>query len=202
MEDLASHHEEVLSSDPSEEKRDVRTKFKLSSEAIEAKEWLADYWGMSQKDVAEVVAQVTSDFLNDDSGLREVFVEGAENQPDDRSRKTHVVSAATRDFLQNTSRELNLTRDQFFDGALRLVRGMVRNRQKRQIEDHEELLPFLRELLDHAEDVQSKISDKVHEDDPLDLAIFGVLNHLEEIVGDLEDEIAQDKPLGSDHTFF
>jgi len=201
MEELASRHDDVLRDDPSEEKRDVRTKFKLSSEALDAKEWLADYWDMSQKDVAEVVAEVTADFLSGDTELRETFIESAENQPGDRSRKTHVVSAATRDFLRRTSRELDLTRDQFFDGALRLVRSLVQKRQEQQIENHKELLPEIRKLREHAEQVSAKVSDRVHDDDPLWRVITDVQYHLEAIERELDDEIGRGEPLESDHDF-
>lgn len=203
MEDLASRHDEVLSDNSSfqEKREDVRTKFKLSGEAAEAKEWLAEHWNMTKKDVAEVVAEVTDHFLSKDPELRDAFVEGAQNQPGNPSRSSHLVSAATRDFLRDTARELNLSRDQVFDGALRLVRGMVRSKQNQQIENHEELLPMLEKLYEQAEEVENEVIGKVHEDDPLRLAVVDIARRLDEITTDLNREIERGEPLGSDHTF-
>lgn len=202
MEELVSDHSDILSEESAtQEKRSVRTKFKFSEDAITAREQLADHWEMTQKDVAEVVAKIADRFLTDDR--REDFVENACNRRGELTRKTHVVSKATRDFLGQTAKELNLTRDQFFDAALRLAHTMVQQKRKRQIEDHKDLLPDLRDLRDRAEEVYSKVAERIEEKDPLsNVPLFGRINHLENIVGALEEEIKKGKPLKSDYDFW
>lgn len=201
MEDLASEHRDILSRESAtKERRSVHTKFKLSEDALAAREQLADHWG-TQKDVAEVVVKVTDRFISE--GSSEDFIRDASNRRGKLTRKTHVVSEKTRDFLEQTARELNLTRDQFFDAALRLVHTMVQQKRKEQIERHEELLPALRDLLDHTDRVHTKVEKLIDDEDPLGgTTIFGKLKHLENIVSALAEEVQRGEPLKSDFDFW
>lgn len=203
MEELVSAHSDILTQETAtQEKRSVHTKFKLSEDAIAAREWLASHWDMNQKDVAEVVARVTDRFLSGDEA-REEFVEDASNQPGELTQKTHVVSNETRNFLKRTAKELNLTRDQFFDASLRLVQAMVHHKRKKQIEHHKELLPVLDELRAHTKEVYSEVKALIDDDDPLGgTTIFGKLKHFENIVSALEEEIERGKPLKADFDFW
>jgi len=203
MEELVSGRSDILSQESSaQEKQPVHTKFKLSEDAIAAREWLADHWDMNQKDVAEVVMEITDRFLSENEA-REEFVEDASDRPGELTRKTHVVSNGTRNFLKRTARELNLTRDQFFDASLRLVHTMVRQKHKEQIEYHKELLPILDELRAHTEEVYSEVEARTDDGDPLGgTTIFGKLKHLENIVGALKEEIEREDPLKSDFDFW
>lgn len=203
MEELVSAHSDILTQETAtQEKRSVHTKFKLSEDAIAAREWLASHWDMNQKDVAEVVARVTDRFLSGDEA-REEFVEDASNQPGKLTQKTHVVSNGTRNFLKRTAKELNLTRDQFFDASLRLVHTMVHHKRKKQIEHHKELLPVLDELRARTKEVYEEVEARIDDDDPLGgTTIFGKLKHLENIVGALEEEIERGNPLETDFDFW
>ncbi|WP_103020236.1 T4SS efffector SepA family protein [Salinibacter altiplanensis] len=202
MEELASEHSDILFRDTSmEEKRSVHTKFKLSEKALSARERLGDYWEVTQKEVAEGVAKKTDQIISREE--RDAFVRNASSREGELTRKTHVVSEKTRNFLERTARELNLTRDQFFDAALRLVHTMVQQKRKEQIECHEELLPALRDLLDHTDRVHTKVEKLIDDEDPLGgTTIFGKLKHLENIVSALEEEVQRGEPLESDFDFW
>lgn len=203
MEELVSAHTDILTEETAtQEKRSVHTKFKLSGDAVAAREWLASHWDMNQKDVAEVVARITDRFLSGHEA-REEFVEDASNQPGELTQKTHVVSNGTRNFLKRTAKELNLTRDQFFDASLRLVHTMVHHKRKKQIEHHKELLPVLDELRARTKEVYKEVEARIDDDDPLGgTTIFGKLKHLENIVGALEEEIEKGRPLETDFDFW
>jgi hypothetical protein len=203
MEELVTNRSNLGRKTPSgREKRSVHTKFKLSAEAIDAKEQLADYWGVTQKEVAEMAAQLTVSFLEDeDEDTRRWFVENAYDQPGEVSRKTHVVSRETKSFLESTASDFNLTRDQFFDASLRLAHTIVRFLREVQIERHEEQLPRLYDLLELAESIEAELRDEATDVDPLKPAVTSVRSQIEAIVSDLEDELERGVPLGQNHEF-
>lgn len=203
MEELVSGHSDILSEvSATQEKRSVRTKFKLSEDAIVAREWLASYWDMTQKEVAKRVAKITNRFLSGSESWEE-FAELAYNRHGELTRKAHVVSKETRDFLGQTAEKLNLTRDHFFDASLRLVHIMVQQKRKKQIERHKELLPVLDELRSHTKEVYSEVEARIDDDDPLaGTTIFGKLKHLENIVSAIKEEIRKGEPLAADFDFW
>ncbi|PSQ59434.1 MAG: hypothetical protein BRD27_05405 [Bacteroidetes bacterium QH_10_64_19] len=203
MEELVTNRSNLGRKTPSgREKRSVHTKFKLSEEALDAKEQLSDYWGVTQKEVAEMAAQLTVSFLEDeDEDTRRWFVENAYDQPGEVSRKTHVVSRETKSFLESTASDFNLTRDQFFDASLRLAHTIVRFLREVQLERHEEQLPRLYDLLELAESIEADLRDEATDVDPLKPAVTSVRSRIEAIVSDLEDELDRDIPLGQNHEF-
>jgi hypothetical protein len=203
MEELVTNRSNLGRKAPSgREKRSVHTKFKLSEEALDAKERLADYWGVTQKEVAEMAAQLAVSFLEDeDEETRRWFVENAYDQPGELTRKTHVVSRETKSFLESTASDFNLTRDQFFDASLRLAHTIVRFLREVQLERHEEQLPRLYDLLELAESIEADLREEATDVDPLKPALTSIRNQLDAIVDDLEDELERSIPLGQNHEF-
>jgi hypothetical protein len=203
MEELVTNRSNLGRKAPSgREKRSVHTKFKLSEEALDAKERLADYWGVTQKEVAEMAAQLAVSFLEDeDEETRRWFVENAYDQPGELTRKTHVVSRETKSFLESTASDFNLTRDQFFDASLRLAHTIVRFLREVQLERHEEQLPRLYDLLELAESIEADLREEATDVDPLKPALTSIRNQLDAIVDDLEDELERGIPLGQNHEF-
>lgn len=203
MEDLVRSRRNVGREAPSGRgKRSVHTKFKLSDEALRAKERLADYWGVTQKEVAEMAAQLTVSFLEDeDESTRRWFIENAYDQPGELTRKTHVVSRDTKSFLEATASEFNLTRDQFFDASLRLAQTIVKFLREVQLDRHEEQLPELYDVLDQLEAMEARIEEEATEGDPLAPALMSVRGQIEAIIDDLEEELERGVPLARDHEF-
>jgi hypothetical protein len=203
MEELVTNRTSLGRKAPSGRgKRSVHTKFKLSEDALQAKERLSEYWGVTQKEVAEMAAQLTVSFLNDeDDETCRWFVENAYDQPGELTRKTHVVSRDTKSFLETTASDFNLTRDQFFDAALRLAHTIVQFLREVQLERHEEQLPHLYDLLEQTESIEVELQGEATDVDPLKPAISSIRRRLEAIVDDIEDELDQGIPLGQDHEF-
>lgn len=80
MEDLLANRSSPDDGSPSSDGRKggrtVHVKFKLSKDAMEAKEALAVHWDVSEKEGAEMAAQLTASFLKDeDEDTRHRFVE-------------------------------------------------------------------------------------------------------------------------------
>lgn len=203
MEELIKNRSNLGQKAPSSRgKRSVHTKFKLSEEALQAKERLAEYWGVTQKEVAEMAAQLTVSFLEDeDEETQRWFVENAYDQPGELTRKTHVVSRETKSFLESTANDFDLTRDQFFDACLRLAHTIVQFLREVQLERHEEQLPQLYDLLDQAEAIEDDLQEETTDVDPLKPAITSVRRQIEAIVEDIDEELEQGVPLGRNHEF-
>ena len=203
MEELVKNRSNLGQKAPSGKgKRSVHTKFKLSEKALQAKEQLADHWGVTQKEVAEMAAQLTLSFLDDeDEETRRWFVDNASTQPGEITRKTHVVSRDTKSLLEATAEELNLTRDQFFDACLRLAHKVIQFLQDAQLERHEEQLSALYELLEQAEAIEATLQAETTDIDPLKPAIAAIRRQIEAVVDDIEDEVERGVPLGRTHEF-
>lgn len=202
MEDLISNQEDILQEAPKKEDlQSVRTKFKLSQEALDVKEWLADYFDASQKEVCKIALDLTTSFLDEDDDLIESFSQKASDQPDDLQRKSHVVSRATLDSIEETAEELGLSRDQFLDASLRLVHLLIQHQRKKQIDDHENLLPEMKKLRDQALELESEIKAKTQSTDPLRDGISLIVLSLEQMISDVEDEIDSREPLSRDHSW-
>ncbi len=203
MEDLVRNRSSLGQKAPSGKgRRSVHTKFKLSADALEAKEQLSDHWGVTQKEVAEMAAQLTVSFLNDEGeNTRHWFVENASDQPGELTRKTHVVSRETKAFLETHAEELDLTRDQFFDASLRLAHTIVQFLQESQLERHEEQLSALYDLLDQAETIEADLEEAATDIDPLKPAITAIRHRISAIVDDIEEELEQGVPLDRNHDF-
>lgn len=202
MEDLLSDREDALPDAPEKDDlQSVRTKFKLSEEALDIKERLSDYFDASQKDVCKIALDLTTSFLDGDDDLIERFSQKASDRPDDLRRKSHVVSRATLNSIEETAEELGLSRDQFLEGALHLVHRLIRYQRQRQIENHEDLLPMVKELRDKAEEVETEVREKTQETDPLRDGIGLIMVSLEQMIADLEDEIEGGEPLSQDHSW-
>lgn len=203
MEELVKNRSNLGRKAPSGKgKESVHTKFKLSEEALQAKERLAEYWGVTQKEVAEMATQLTVSFLEDENeDTRRWFVENAYDQPGELTRKTHVVSRDTKLFLESTASDFNLTRDQFFDAALRLAHTIVKFLREIQLERHEEQLPRLYDVLDQVEAIETHLQEEATDVDPLGPAVTSVRGQIESIVDDLEEELESGVPLGRNHEF-
>lgn len=203
MEELLANRDSLGDDSPTRgKKRSVHVKFKLSKDALTAKEKLSAHWDVPQKEVAEMAAQITVSFLRDeDEDTRHRFVEKALDPPRPLTRGTHVVSRATKSFLETTASDLELTRDQFFDACLRLAHSIVQFLREAQLERHEALFPALRELLVQAKTIEEDLQEETTDIDPLKPAITRVRRQIEAIVDDVEDELEQSRPLERTHEF-
>jgi hypothetical protein len=198
MEELAERNRDLP--DPrstAEQKRSIRTKFKLSKHATEAKEWLADHWEVSQKEAADLVAENIKAIIESDLETRDHFASQAYEQPGDLVRKTHVVSKQTRDRLESMAEELNLTRDQFFDASLRLTKSIILKQHAAQIEKHRSALERLKELHKLGRKVETSLDNELPSDDPVGIGFAGVMHRLEDIIDAIQEEVRSGEPMSS-----
>lgn len=183
-------------------KRAVHVKFKLSKDAVAAKETLADRWDRPPKEIAELAVQLTASFLEDeDEETRHRFIEKAQEQPRPLARGTHVVSRATKSFLESMAGDLDLTRDQCFDACLRLAHSIVQFLHEAQLERHDALIPALHDLLRQARSIEADLQEEAPDIDPLKPAVTAVRRHIERIVDDVEAELERNHPLDRSHEF-
>lgn len=202
MEELLSDREDTLPDAPEKDDlQSVRTKFKLSEETLDIKERLADYFDASQKDVCKIALDLTKSFLDGNDDLIESFSHKASTRPDDLQRKSHVVSRATLNSIEETAEEFGLSRDQFLEGSLRLVYRLIQYQRQRQIDDHEDLLPKVKAFRKRARDFESVVEEKTQSTDPLRDGISLIIVSLNQMIADLKEEIESGKPLSQDHSW-
>ncbi|WP_263784275.1 hypothetical protein [Salinibacter grassmerensis] len=203
MEELLASRTSPDDEPPSDgERRPAHIKFKLSKDAMEAKEALAVHWDVPEQEGAAVATQLTVSFLKDeDEDTRHRFVEKARNQPRPLTRTTHVVSRDTKSLLETTAGNLDLTRNQCFDACLRLAYTIVQFLREDQLERHEAHVSALRHLLDRAKVIEADLQEEATDIDPLKPAITAVRRQIEAIVEDVEDELSRGQPLGRTHEF-
>ncbi len=206
MEDLLANRSSPDDGSPSSDGRrggrTVHVKFKLSKDAMEAKEALAAHWDVSEQEGAEMAAQLTVSFLKDEGeDTRHRFVEKARDQPRPRTRTTHAVRRATKSLLETTASNLDLTRDQCLGACLRLAHTIIQFLREDQLERHEAHLSALRTLLDRAQTIEADLQEEATAIDPLKPAITAVRRRIEAIVEDVEDELSRGRPLDRTHEF-
>lgn len=129
------------------QRQSIRTKFRLSISALEAKEFIAEHFGISQKEAAMVAVSNFELFLDSLEGKeKQSVVDRALDNNTARQRKTHVISRETKGRLEALTEMLDTSRDNVFDTALRFMESLIQFRQEKQVEQHEKLLPTLEDL--------------------------------------------------------
>jgi len=177
----------------------VRTTFNLSEEAIDTLEWLSDFTGKSRKKMLTEVLDLSRAAWED---RPEEFQEAANSLSiKDTVRKSMAIRTETRGGLNKLAEEVGISRDELMEVGVRLAKLVAEDTREKQIAPHRDILPDIRELHGHAEEVQSKIRDQVERRDPVDFALFGICRQLEEMIIDVEEEIETGKPLDQNHTF-
>lgn len=204
MEDFIHEHNSNGKLDPSGAKRQsVRTKFKLSRKGIDAKEFIAEHYSISQKEAAGVAVSNFESFLESlDDGQARNLSEKTRSKGGERIRKTHVVSRETKERLEALMLELDASRDDIFERALRFTRTLIEFQQKEQIDQHDKMLPALDELEQKAGEVEALAHGELSKDDPVRREIGSICLILENMLRDIRDEVENKRPLPSEHEFF
>src|SRR5690606_22181942 len=94
----------------SRDRESVRTTFKLTEPANEAKAALADYWNVSQKEAADYICR-TLVGLDDKwlDSLKKLWAAPEESRLEDAIRKTHVISHEAYETLEKMAVKMNVS---------------------------------------------------------------------------------------------
>jgi len=185
---------------PGSSQDSVRTTFSLSTEAIDILERLSERTGKTRKALlSEVVGLVSEACEEQDQAFQEV----AESLTiEEEVRKSMVLRPKTRTDLNRLKEETDFSRNRLVEVGVRLA-GMVSDDAiQKKIGAHECVLSDLKSIHDQVEEAQSKLTEQVGENDPVDLALFGIGQKLRRMIVDIEQEIESGEPLREDHEFF
>lgn len=178
LQDLARKH--GGDTDALKNRQSTRTTFKLSEEALEAKEWLARYWGgITQKEAVDII----SDSLDE---LPEELWSIAESSKEDQLvRRTHVISQRARNLLEAKADEEGISRDDVLERSLLFYRESVEPR----LEKHREALELIEKFLQQARKTERKLLGLLGHDDPI-CKRFGIpVTVTIQLIGDIQDEL-------------
>jgi hypothetical protein len=204
MEDLINDfHSNGEAGTSAAKRQSVRTKFKLSREAVAAKEFIAEHFGISQKEAADVAVSNFNSFLGslDEEEMRRL-AHKTRSHGREKVRKTHVVSRKTKERLEFLMEKLDASRDEVFEQVLRFMRSLIELQQQNQIDQHKKLLPAIQELEQKAGEVEALAHGELSKDDPLRREIGAICLILENMLSDVRDEVQNNRPLPNDHAFF
>lgn len=185
----------------------VRTKFKLSPDALAAKTAIADYYGTSQKTAARIavrnfVSMISNAESGTTAGIIDDLIEDLLSTVETRERKTHVVDPDTKREMERLQDELAVSRDDVFECALRLMQSLLEFQAQKQIESHKRMLSALGELQRHAAEVEDRARSSLSTEDPLRKALSEVSMMISDLRAGVRDEVDRGHPVSSDHDFF
>lgn len=178
-----------------EQRQSVRTTLNLKEEALEAKEWLSSYYGISQKALLDLVLEVLKECFNpDEEGLltKEEVLEMVSNRSSSNTtRKSHAVSRETRTRLTDLSEEYDVSRDGLIEIGLKLLKAFVQV----QIQRHEEVLEQIEAYYERGQKLEEKLQEDLGSEDPVRDGFSRVMLSLEMLQSQIEEEIEHGSPI-------
>lgn len=181
------------SADKAEGKRSTRTTFKLSQEAIDAKEWLGSYYDISQKDLIEIALNLLEDQFIEYDDLFEAAEEGLSEK--ETVRKTYVVTQDTKDrFTELAERYNGVSRDALVETAIQTFKFVT----EKKIESHEEILGRIEEFYDKALSLEDDLVNELGSRDPLRKGFGRIVMRIGDLKDEVDEEIENHTPIDVD----
>lgn len=174
-------------------KQSVRTTFKLSQTAMDAKAWLAKHWGITQKEASDEICNTLPELLE-----RLKLPEGVSikefakllRMTGNLVRKTQVISRGSRRILEDMAKKHGVSRDEMFDFSLCYFKFIVENQEKKTRENRIKALELLGELADHAGRVESELNELLDDDDPIREEFSDIIFPLDDLAGSTPDDFS------------
>ena len=165
------------------DKQSVRTTFKLSQTAMDAKTWLAKQWGINQKEASDEICNFLPKLLEDlPEGLIKEYAK-VKRMETDLVRKTQVISRGSRRILEDMAKEHGVSRDEMFDFSLIYFKALVEYQEKKTRENRKKALELLEDLCSHASRVESELIELLDDDDPIREEFRYIIVPLEDLAG-------------------
>lgn len=182
------------SSDKAEGKRSTRTSFKLSEEAIEAKDWLTSYYDISQKDLLEIALEILEeDEIFDDGDLFKKAEESLSEK--ETARKTYVVTQKTKEGFTELAEEYEgVSRDALVETAIKAFQNLTEMR----IDRHEEVLDRIQKFYDQALELEGEIGDSLGTSDPVRKGLGRIVMRIRDLKDEIEEEVENKTPIDVD----
>ncbi len=193
MDTLLENHPVLEKTVSARNKQSVRTTFKLSQTALDAKAWLAKHWGITQKEASDEICNTLPKLLE---GLKlpEGFSikESAKllRMTGNLVRKTQVISRGSRRILEDMAKKHGVSRDEMFDFSLFYFKFIVENQEKKTRENRIKALELLGELADHARRVESELNELLDDDDPIREKFSDITFSLGDLAGSTPDDFS------------
>ena len=172
-----------------ENKRPVRTTFRLSKAGSEALEFVSKYHKIRFKEAIENLCQkfLTKEVVS--------LVASLEIKNDLLFRKTYVLSQGSLEALNKASKEYKVPRDVVLDRSLILFQLLVEEESTNKKEKREKALKLIRECTSTLYDYEKKLKDILGSDDPV-IHRFGFsIVILDNLKSAIEFNLKEDNPI-------
>lgn len=182
---------ELIAKSNQAKKESKRTTFKLSTESIQAIDWMTETFNFTAKEVFDLItnkneffeAAVKFSTEHDDSDIKE------------QKRKTFVISKQALSILNNTSKNQEISRDLLVDKLILTYKSLMEKLLQKERESEEKALEIVSEFWSEAEKIQSQLSELLSEGNPI-LSRFGLITVIiESLYSAIDSKISNGTPI-------
>ena len=176
------------------DKQSVRTTFRLKRETYETISWLANYNGVTKKELIDHAVVTLSEL----EGAYKALLEKSDEifaEKDDGSavfvRKTQVVTRKTLEILNKLSKELNISRDKLVERTIKVLKMINQN----QVQKHEKALTKIEQLASQVEKTKDALKKLLEEEDPILARVYQVNAIVDRLYTAICSEISEGEPI-------
>ncbi len=185
---------------PQKSSPSVRTTFCLPQEAIEASDWLSDYWDVTKKAVFGLLLQDTERYRGEPRWEEAMlsFLQTSKAEAAPCVRKTYVIERADLKALERLGEKYEMSRDDLVGGLLIMFKGLSEARAAEQRKKLEEAAKIVAELVDACNGFESRLRALLGRDDVV-ASRAGVPSIIaENLLSDVQEALKTGSPVKDD----
>jgi hypothetical protein len=169
------------------DRQPVRTTFKLSEAALEARAWAAGYHRISLAETVDLAASIAIQLETDQlKTLLDAFQRGDATTV----RRTIVLSTGALRVLNETAEKVGFSRDELLDTLLQTFYSTAKEEAKDMRELYEQAFDIIREADESLRSAEKRLEDLLGPDDPVANALGQAIVTLDRDVGEVEDRLS------------
>ena len=172
----------------------VRTTFRISKEAIAAKDWISEQYGITQKAAIDHASEVIQSLhvLFSESGADDLLetLRKKGMTSDDRVRRTQVVSRSAAKRLEEVGSEFDIPRDRLLELGLLYAKVLLQGEREKRKKSIEALREKYEHLGAEAEAIEVEAREALGDDDSLLDECAYISIHIGNLITKIEQEIS------------
>lgn len=182
-----------------------RTTFRITEEANEAMDWLAEHYGTALKSLIDILCLNIPPESNGELGENTFLSSVVKHSQDidfkalNRSvRRTMVVSNKSLKVLNSISKKAKIPRDFLVDKGVLLLKGIVEFSKEEEKKKHTKAFDMIDEFYKNADTLQGRLIEMLGDEDPI-VQRFGYVTVLiDNLHSAIKAEIDKGEPIDPD----
>ncbi len=174
--------------------KSVRITLRIRKDCSDAITWLAEYYGITQKELFEQMAKELPSFLVEIRKHR-AFKKIEVRTVTARIRKAQLVSSKAYRLLGSLSKRYRTSRDQLIETWVLLTKILLEQQAKESVDKHKEAFKIVEDFWDHAETVKEELRKLLGDEDPILRRFYDVLSVVDFLCQSIEAEIEEGIPI-------